>query len=580
MIEGLNDNDLLQKWKDRIKKGIKYQNKYGKPESWAIYEKRLRCDWEDKGDIIPVNLIHAFGKAIIPKVYARNPRITLRPNNPQIPWVKLKAAETTVNWYIRKLNIKGEMKNMVADNYSNGNGICFFGYDGEFGYKPDHASPLLEGSGTTDRFASDMNYIEYNKNIFPGSPWMLRERPLDTIVPFGATSISTAPWIAHRAIRLVSDAKLDGRYLPNRKDIKANRQIESEGSYSDPIYKEMMDDDEYVELWEIRDYKTRMIYVISFDHDKFLVREIDELQFNDLPAAEMIFNRDPVSFWGIPDARIIMPQQDELNEIRTQARAHRAAATIKAITIQGSMSPEDKKKFLSGVVMPIVEITGVSNIRDAILLLQPHVPMDFGVLSTQVVQDVREMIGMGPNQAATYSPGRKTATEASIVQVASELRIDERRDVAADLLVQIAKKILQMVSAFQATSEGIIPITAPSGATKWATYQARDLIDDYDYIVNPDECLPYNMQIRKANAQELYAVGRQDPLFNQLELVTHLLEQYPEANPDRLLNTAGWGNNEEQPLPGNVLGQQINKEMAGGKGANVPGKVPQMRQGV
>ena len=572
----MKDEELLGKWKDRLRSGIKYQFKYGRPASWAEYERRARCDWEDKGDIIPVNLIHAFSKAIIPKVYARNPRVTLRPNNNRIPYVKLKAAETTVNWYIRKLTIKGEMKKMVADNFYNGNGICFFGYDGQYGYKPEHATPLLEGMGTTDRFAADMNYIEYNKNIFPGSPWMLRERPLDVVVPFGATSISTAPWIAHRSIRLVSDVKLDERYLPNRKQIKANRQVETEGAYSDPIYKEMMEEDEYVELWEIRDYKTRQIFVISFDHPNFLVKEVDELQFNDLPASEMIFNSDSASFWGIPDARIIMPQQDELNEIRTQARAHRAAATIKALVKMGALKPEDKKKFLSGEVMPIVEVN-VDNIKDAVLLLQPHVPMDFGILSQQIFQDVREMLGMGPNQLSQYTSGRKTATEATIVQVASELRIDERRDVAADLLVQIAKKILQMVSTFQATDEGTIPITSPSGRTKWAIYQGRDLIDDYDYIVNPDECLPYNLQVRKQNAQELYAIGRQDPLFNPLELVTFLLEQYPEANPDRLLNQSGWGNNVEQAMPGNALGQQINKEMGGRKSANVPGKVPQMR---
>ena len=564
------DGELLQTWKERIRKGIKYQSKYGKPDSWAMYERRMRCDWEDKGDIIPVNLIHAFSKAIIPKVYARNPRITLLPNNNRIPYVKLKAAETATNWYIRKLNIKGEMKKMVADNFGNGNGILFYGYDGQYGYKPEHANPLLEGQGTTDRFASDMNYIEYNKNIFPGAPWALRERPLDTIVPYGATSITTAPWIAHRAIRLVDDIKKDGRYLPNRRDVKANRQIECEGAYSDEIYKEMMDDDEYAEIWEIRDYKTRMIYVLSIDHPKFLVKEIDNLQFNDLPAAEMIFNSDLNSFWGIPDARIIMPQQDELNEIRTQARAHRAAATIKAIVSQGSMTPEDKKKFLSGVVMPIVEITGASNIKDAIMLLQPHVPMELGPLSEQVISDVRYMLGMSSNQAGEYSPGRKTATEATIVQVASELRIDERRDVAADLLVKIGKKILEMISAFQATSEGIIPITSPLGQTKWAIYQGRDLIDDYDYIVNPDECLPYNMQVRKQNAMELYQVGRQDPLFNPLELATFLLEQYPEANPDRLLNAPGWGNNQEQAMPGAALGNQIRGEM---KNANVPGKV-------
>jgi len=564
----LKDSELLQKWKDRLRSGIKYQFKYGKPASWEMYEKRLRCDWDDKGDIIPVNLIHAFGKAIIPKVYARNPRVTLRPNNPQIPYVKLKAAETTVNWYIRKLSTKQEMKKMVADNYSNGVGICFFGYDGQYGYKPDHASPLLEGSGTTDRFASDMNYIEYNKNIFPGAPWMLRERPLDTIVPYGAVSLSTTPWIAHRSIRLVSDVKLDERYLPNRNQIKANRQVETEGAYSDPIYREMMEEEEYVEIWEIRDYRTRKIYTLSFDHPKFLVNEVDELQFNDLPAAEMIFNQDSTSFWGIPDTRIIMPQQDEMNEIRTQARAHRAAATIKALTTVGALTPEAKKKFLSGEVMPIVETT-VDDVRKAVMLLQPHVPMDFGILSTQVLQDVREMLGIGQNQQSQFTSGRKTATEASIVQAASELRIDERRDVASDLLVIIARKILQMVSTFQATSEGVIPILSPTGVTKWASYQARDLIDDYDYVINPDECLPYNLQVRKQNAQELYAIGRQDPLFNPLELATFLLEQYPEANPDRLLNQPGWGNNQEQAMPGNALGQQIQSEMKWRSNANV-----------
>lgn len=568
----MNDNELLQKWKDRLRSGIKYQFKYGKPSSWEIYERRMRCDWSDKGDIIPVNIIHAFSKAIVPKVYARNPRVTLRPNNPRIPYVKLKAAETTVNWYIRKLNIKQEMKKMVSDNFGNGVGICFFGYDGQYGYKPDHASPLLEGQGTTDRFAYDMNYIEYNKNIFPGSPWMLRERPLDVIVPFGGVSISTIPWIAHRAIRFVRDAKLDERYLPNRKELKANRQVETEGAYNDPIYKEMMDEDEYVELWEIRDYRTRKLYVLSFDHPKFLVNEIDELQFNDLPAAEMIFNLDSTCFWGIPDARIIMPQQDEINEIRTQARAHRASATIKAIVPTGALSPEAKKKFLSGEVMPIIEVN-VEDVKKAVLLLQPHVPMDFGVLSTQVLQDVREMLGMGQNQLSQYTSGRKTATEASIVQAASELRIDERRDVASDLLKQVAKKILQMVSTFQATSEGIIPILSPTGQTKWATYQGRDLIDDYDYVINPDECLPYNMQTRKQNAQELYAIGRQDPLFNPVELAMFLLEQYPDANPDRLLNQTGWGNNMEQAMPGRDLGQQIQNEMRGKKGANVQGKM-------
>jgi len=518
---------------------------------------------------------------MVPKIYARNPRITLRPNNPNIPYERLKAAETTVNWYIRKLRIKQEMKKMVADNYGNGVGLLLFGYDGQYGYKPDHASPLLEGQGTTDRFAHDMNYIEYNKNIFPGSPWALRGRPLDFIVPFGATSITTTPWIAYRIIRLVDDAKKDERYLPNRKDLVANKQIDCEGAYADEIYKEMMDDDEYIELWEIRDYKTRMIYVISIDHPKFLVKEVDELQFNDLPAAEMIFNPDSNSFWGIPDARIIMPQQDEMNEIRTQARAHRAAATIKALALQGAMTPEDKKKFLSGVVMPIVELTGAGNIKDSIMLLQPHVPMEFGTLSEQVVRDVREMIGLGPNQAGEFASGRKTATEAKIVQTAAELRIDERRDIASDVLVQIGKKILQMISAFQATSEGVIPITSPLGKTKWAIYEGRDLIDDYDYVVNPDECLPYNLQMRMKSAQEIYALGMQNPLFNPIELTSYLLEQYPDANPDRLLNAPGWGNNKEQAVPGAVLGQQIRSEMeGGGKGANLLGQVSNMQQNI
>jgi hypothetical protein len=134
-----------------------------------------------------------------------------------------------------------------------------------------------------------------------------------------------------------------------------------------------------------------------------------------------------------------------------------------------------------------------------------------------------------------------------------------------------------MVSAFQATDEGIIPVLSPSGVTKWAIFQGRDLIDDYDYVVNPDECLPYNVQVRMKNAQELYQIGRQDPLFNPVELVTFLLEQYPEANPDRLLNQSGWGNNQEQAMPFNALSNQIRKEVGVGQGANVPGKMQKVQ---
>ena len=84
------------------------------------------------------------------------------------------------------------------------------------------------------------------------------------------------------------------------------------------------------------------------------------------------------------------------------------------------------------------------------------------------MEDVRETVGFSRNQFGNFSSGSgdTTATEASIVQQASEIRVDERRDMVADMIVEVMETIHQIIFKFWG-EEPVVDIVGPGGAPIW-----------------------------------------------------------------------------------------------------------------
>ena len=274
---------------------------------------------------------------------------------------------------------------------------------------------------------------------------------------------------------------------------------------------------EWVEIFEIHDQRTQSVMALSRDHDVGLIKpEMDFLQVEGLNAEVLGFNEDPDYFWWAPDARLVMPQQEEINDIRTMAKRHRKVALLKILydKTPGVLAKDEVSKLFdedpkAGVGVDV----GVNgDIRKAVALFQSHVPPDLAAAAREVREDVREIVGFSRNQMGSFeeSSGRRTATEASIVKQASMIRIDERRDAMADLLERIIRKENQMV--FQNWSaERLIDIIGPDGAKYWIRFTGPEVKGEFAYSINPEEAVPEDRRTRRAEIMEFIQLAAQTP---------------------------------------------------------------------
>lgn len=566
-----------QEWRELIEDGIKYRERYARSKDWERWWRYYRGDYGEGYQGMAVNMIFAIGRSLVPRVYFRNPRVVVTPLQPG-RYLQAKVLERIDNLVIREIGVKQALKAAALDAFLFGTGIVKRGYDSEFGFNPEQ-STSEGGAALTDSGERGEERIEYDSNIRPGWPWVKRIHPATFVVPWGTSDLRDAPWCAHMVIRPLEDVKRDPKYSKSAvKDLKPTlvqrpTPYESSKNLYAPQRPATL-----VQLWEIYDMKTGKIYVIADGHDKFLREDEDVLSDLGFPFYPIIWNPDHDHFWGISDCVNLEPLQLELNEIRTVARAHRRAALLKFLYKKGAFTEDQLQKLLSGDIASIgigIEVDG--DLERSVLPFQPHVPLDFMTAAQEARMDIREISGFSRNQLGEFDRStRRTATEAAIVEQAANIRVDERRDVLADVLADIVRGINDSLFKFW-TEEHVAHIVGPDGAAYWVRFTGGDLRGEYTYRIDPDTALPTTGATRRQEAVELWRAlkddvtatpdGRQFHTFNKVELARHLLLQYEGIDVEAVMNPApampqGGGLMGIQELAARLAGPQMEQMMA------------------
>lgn len=535
---------LVKEWNEEIQAGKEYRKKHGNPSTWKDYKDYYRGNWR-KGTNIPVNRIFSEGRSMIPRTYFRSPAVTVTPTRPQMEW-QARIVEAIDNQLIRKLTLKNTLKRSILDAYHSGTGPIKLGFDSEFGFTKNLAA--LPGGETVTQTSDkqEKTRIEYRTNVQPGMPWAVPIPPMDVITPWGYRDPEEFPWITHEYLRplkdLVADAKFDqkgrnalkGGFVRDADDPRAGEAMFSSG-YNPPAL---------CLVREVRDRKYGRLLVMC--EDQMLLEVEDELQINNMPWEFVIFNEDPDHFWGIPDVRMVEPQQLELNEIRTQSQKHRRVAFLKLLYKRGVIKEDQLVKMLSEDVEAIAVDDDEGLLANTIMQLQNHIPPDLAMAAQEVLGDFRETLGRSRNQSGEYKGAGTppSAAEAQIVQQGSEIRSDERRDVMADILTSIIRKWNQYIFKFW-DGEKVSKIIGPDGVKYWIKYTGEEIAGEYDYQVDPDTGLPVTRALRYQQAEKLFAMMNRDPLIDQFELRRLLLRQYEWVDP-------AWGlvlKTPQAPLP-------------------------------
>ena len=522
-------DEFASNWMEQIKAGIEYRKKYSCREDWDNYRKYYRGQWAES--IVPINKTFSYGRTLIPKVYFRAPRVSVTATHPGlVPHAAV--VEAIDNLLIKELFLKYTLKRSALDSYLCGVGPIKLGYDSEFGYLPEQA---ISESGETVTQVSTKEAgekIEYRQNIKPGYPWAIRARPEDVIVPWGAEDQYNLPWVAHYILRPLDDVKQDQKYK-NTEKLEGTRSPSTvDDLRTKSSFRPRTKQDKgvvYCELWEIRDVKTRQVIVIC--EDTLLLSSNDELQTGEgLPWEFLMFNPDPEYFWSIPDAHIIAPQQVEINEASTQTSQHRKITLLKFLYAKGALTKEAITTLLSGEVGPGVEINSES-LAAAVTVLQPHIPPDLYRDIQAQIQAMREGLGVSQNQEAAFSPYHgKTATESMIVAEAFESRVDERKDIMADVLVRIVRKWNQFLFRFW-NKERVIQIVSPQEGPAWIEFTGDELQGDYMLSIDADSGMPISRALKQQMSIEMFKALNGDQLIDQLLLRRIALEQFSLIDP-------------------------------------------------
>jgi hypothetical protein len=573
--------DWIQEWLHQIEGGIKYRKRYSTSSSWPLWRDYYRGKYDN--NVVPVNKIFSYGRMMVPRVYSRNPKVCATATNPELVW-HAQVVEAIDNMLIKEAFLKGTIKKAVVDAFLCGISPIKLGYDSEFGYLPQQ-SVTDDGATVTQAHQKDGSRIEYREHIKPGMPWAARILPEHVIVPWGASEPASVPWICHYIVRPLDDVKNDQKYK-NTKELKGTRVPNKDMMQKDvaPQGRDSWEKDiPYAELFEVRDFKTGEI--IIFCENECLLREQDVLQsFDSLPYEFLIFNDDPEIFWPIPDVVNLIPQQEELNDIRTQAAQHRAIALLRFLYRKGSVSEDELQKLLSGQIGVAVGTDGDTPLGNIIQTFAAHVPPDLYREAQSVLQDMVEGLGYGPNQAGQFSPKHNTsAREAGIVAQGFEERVDERRDIVSDLLVNIIKKWNQYIFSFW-SKERVIQIVTPKGEPFWIEYTGDQLKGEYLISIDPDSGIPVNRMLKYQMAKEMFSLFNGDQMIDQMTLRMMLLGNYATVDPiaDRLITRPPLGAQMEglmrQPHPMRPGGQGM--EGAGQpSGPKMPIPLDKMRAG-
>lgn len=503
-------------WMQQIHAGIDFRKKFANQEAWERWRSYYRGKW--RPDVMPVNLFFTMMRTIVPRVYFRNPSVSITPGMPGLEAMAFaKILERVDNKLLETMQFKQHAKRAVQHSFQFGTGVLKLGFGAQY-------TPTPNFGFTSEPVARDGSRVEYRDRIFPQMPWAGAVHTKDFIVPDQTMVYQDARWVAHWVRRPTDEIKADKR-LSHTKDIGST-------SKSTLQFGTLRQTIEMTDLIEIRDKREQKVIVISpmtDRHSQVLLAQDDVLQaYGSIPYYPIVFNEDDEVFWGTPDSQILEPYQLEINEIKTQSMKHRRMALVKILAKIKSITEEEAQKLVSEDVGGVIFMSGDPK-TDIMQMQISNIPQDLIVAGRELMQDVRETIGFSRNQFGEFNSrsGDTTATEAQIVRQASEIRVDERRDTVADAIVNFIQD-MHAILFNHWTTEQVVEVVGPGGVPIWVRFKGEDFRrggGKYSVKVDPDSSVPDTKQVREQRSLGLYNVLKTNPLIDPHKLTQYLLHE-------------------------------------------------------
>ena len=465
--------DLYQEW--ALKLADREAHVTGRSHYWDKYLRYYRMDVPAaKEGGIWVNYQYGLSRLLLPSIYFRNPEVVVNPRG-GTPMAYCMLLRDLLNYELVEIEYEDEARKVVFDTFFCGLGVMKFGFAPVLRKRKsptpmERAQMLFQamfeaGAPEGDRLEKDLTDFDPNQRITNELPFGVRISPNGFFIDKGATCIEDARWVGHRVLVPVDDVKRSRKYPTSvTRGIEGTHRIQDERAYNqvegavvsaDGTLGGSKGDPDLVAIYEIWDREHDKLLVMDSYNigqgspGKFLRDEPNPYPSLDgFPFAVMVFNPDPETPYGVPDAMVWHNPAEAMNMIDSMHLSHMKRFNRKYLASEGAFAEEELDKLTLGPDGTVVRCRATTPPGGALI------PIEDAPLSGDLYQ-LREVVRNNITFLSGVTDQRRgdiqktsTATEASIVEQQARIRDNDRSLVVSKFVTTGVRILLQLSRQF------------------------------------------------------------------------------------------------------------------------------------
>jgi len=396
-------------------------------------------------DIPPIQLVFAYIKTELPRLYLRDPHIKINAKKAS-SIQSAKILEQAINYIWRTKKLKHQIKKSIIDGKLVGHAWTKTGYTGEFGAIEDH-------EGNVQEFVESEDFFGYRVS------WQNIDFDLDSVNPPHDTA-----WISHEFFIPLEDLKKDKSFTNvntiqgvgpkprhSRHSGHTTTRSTSGGSGVSSLHTtgtSLESDVPMARLFEIWDNRKRKVFTIAEGSDRYIKKPIDwPYDLKGFPFSYMRFHEPVEGAYGIPDVTMLMPQFLEKIKIRAAQLDHIKRYNRQYNAKRNTLDAEAKKQLSDAITGAVIE--SENGPGDIAPIPYPPLPQDAYAVEARIDGDITIVGGQSPLElGAPAKTQTRTIREAIEQQQGSENRRSEQIDVVEDYVEDISQNLIGLLQQF------------------------------------------------------------------------------------------------------------------------------------